>query len=610
MKKLLAFIAILASLHLYANYPTPGDNREWAFFENLSYEEYFEKLQEMISRGHRPYSVDVVGGSERTYSLITVENREGYKHDIRTKLTESEYHDKWNEMKNQGYRPVIQRSYYLNNKLYYAGLWINDGVRWSSNRNLPLAEFRERVKSNLDGKYMPVDVFGYVKNGELYFTGIFVENTNNVQWIINEKIKADEFADHFDEMSEQGYRIHVNTSYTFENQEYYATIWINDGLRSLANRNMSKTSFYNYHNFRRDIGYRLHSIQTTGSGNNKQYLGIWVQNGTERLNWNRKSKVNEEVEKFLKANPLYKGLSVGVSVNGTIRFLRGYGFADESENKEAHSETIYRLASVSKAFAGTLAFMLEDSNEINLNDDVGSYLSQLPAHHEYQLRDLLSNRSGVRHYFSSDPVYKLKTVTAWEATQIFMNDYLVDCYQYSTHGYTIFAAALEERTGRDFCWHIRNSISTPHNLNSIDCEIISDNPPAERSEIFTHNKDENANVVPNRGDLSWKYAGGGLEGSAYDVLRFGMLLNQNELMTANRVSQMTTPPADDAVNYAYGWDTGTLKGSSYYGKGGGQTGSRSYILIIPDKDIVIVVLGNYMGNATRNLAMNIARLLF
>ncbi len=85
--------------------------------------------------------------------------------------------------------------------------------------------------------------------------------------------------------------------------------------------------------------------------------------------------------------------------------------------------------------------------------------------------------------------------------------------------------------------------------------------------------------------------GGGIEGSAYDLVRFGMKLVNGSILSQASRDTMWTPP-DGLSDYALGWNTGVEDGYQVVAKGGSWDGASSYIRIYPEKEIVIVVLIN------------------
>ena len=101
------------------------------------------------------------------------------------------------------------------------------------------------------------------------------------------------------------------------------------------------------------------------------------------------------------------GLSVGVVVNGTAIFAGGFGLADKAANRAATNQTLYQIASNSKAFTSMLALMLVDDGALDLDRPVRNFLPSFMLtpddtdHEQTQMltpRDLMSHRTGLpRH---------------------------------------------------------------------------------------------------------------------------------------------------------------------------------------------------------------------
>jgi hypothetical protein len=203
-----------------------------------------------------------------------------------------------------------------------------------------------------------------------------------------------------------------------------------------------------------------------------------------------------------------------------------------------------------------------------------------------------------------------------------MNDpFVSDSYKYSTPAYTVFAAAVEAKTGKSFCSLLLDEISNPNGLSTLRCEDRS-TPKYDRSEVYF--VDSNGDLQTWTPDnLSWKYAGGGMEASAYDLMRFGVKLEKQELFSADTVTCwfgaagvqrspydcMLTKP-DNASDYGYGWNlNGSHDGYGYYAKSGGQLGSRAYLRVYPNEKLVIASMGNTKGDGEQDLATEIARII-
>ncbi|AWB67157.1 serine hydrolase [Saccharobesus litoralis] len=86
--------------------------------------------------------------------------------------------------------------------------------------------------------------------------------------------------------------------------------------------------------------------------------------------------------------------------NNKITALETYGYVDLAKSQRVTASTVFRLASVSKTFAGTLATMLAQENKIDLNAPVTRFVPQFAlankgAADKIQLKHVLSHSSGL-----------------------------------------------------------------------------------------------------------------------------------------------------------------------------------------------------------------------
>jgi CubicO group peptidase (beta-lactamase class C family) len=179
-------------------------------------------------------------------------------------------------------------------------------------------------------------------------------------------------------------------------------------------------------------------------------------------------------------------------------------------------------------------------------------------------------------------------------------------YTYSMHAYTFLGASIEGATGQPICNVVRDYITNPYALPSLRVEDRSV-PDKYRASLYN-----TSNVEVSADDTSWKVLGGGLESSAYDLARFGVkVMNGSILNAASRDTMWTEPSPAGSCNYALGWCTNTEQGTQVVAKDGAQLGSRTYMRMYPELNIVIVVLTNRKegGHDPAQLAKDIGALM-
>jgi CubicO group peptidase (beta-lactamase class C family) len=508
--------------------------------------------------------------------------------------------------------PVDMISYKHGNIQRYGSIWykIPQAPQWASWRDQSATAYDAKNNEMRQGGYRPTDIEVYASATGTRFASSWIKNTENIVWELARHIRRDQFSQHFQNYKNAGYRLYDIEGYTEGGVNYFATAWIKEVRPWAAYRDMDATEFQNKWLEFRDAGYRLEDIEVYNINGNESYAGIWVANDFDRTHWSHKDSIDQKVQTYLQANPSM-GYSVAIAHQGKFRFIKGYGYADKENNKKAHGESVFRLASVSKAMTSILGFMLEDQKRINLSQTTRTYLNGLPQQHTHTLGQILSNRSRIRHYISNDPVNNLGQVAnAWEATKVFMNDPLVaPGYFYSTHGYTVFAAAIEAAVGQPFCNLIAQQISARAKA-LLRCENRSQ-PDADRSQIYDYSREQNQfTLVNNPDNLSWKYAGGGMESTVVDLAKIGNALINQTFMSSARLDTMITRP-DNSANYAFGWDVGSNNGHRVFAKNGGQAGSRAHMRVYPDDQLVIVIMGNTSGDDDYvDLARDIAQEIY
>ncbi len=603
------------------------DEIGWASIRGLSssaFSDHFNAMKDAYLM--MDIEVDEIDGEQRVAAVWqrNTDNRGWAEH---RNLDTNQFHDKWTEYKEQGYRLVDQESYVLNGQRYYAGIWVQnkENLAWASYRNLTSEEFSQKFDEFKRAGYLMVDVEGYSTGSGLRYAMIWVKNTENLAWAEYRNLSSDGFAQKFDELKAT-HRMWDVESYRHNGVQYYAGIWIeNKNGRGWAEyRDMSATGYRNRWYRMRDLGYRLIDFEVYDTANGERYAGIWRQN-SDRPDWALRERIDNLAQTHLDSFNV-PGLSVAIAKDGDIQYMRGFGFQEVDEGVWYSARTLNRLASVAKTVGAVLTLRLWQNGTLtDLDATSDTILGTLPAHHTHTVRQLLSNRAGIGHYPEySVPIQQYDTALA--ASQTFWNTdsnpnvagtqlfYAPgsDCV-YSTHAHTVLGAVLEAATGKNINALVEDELSVPFDLPTLQSENRTDGDD-NRSAVYN-----SANTEVAADTISWKILGGGLESSAYDLLRFGMKTIDGTIINATTLTEMQLAPNPtncndpnwgNMGNYALGLQVGTQKGTPVLWKGGNQLGSNTHIRIYPAANMVIVVLANRNENhSTATLATQIGDLI-
>ena len=317
-----------------------------------------------------------------------------------------------------------------------------------------------------------------------------------------------------------------------------------------------------------------------------------------------RNQLDREVDKHFNKKKL-PGLTVMYAENGRTTYTRFRGHANMEKGHRIKDYHIMRHASVSKLIASVLAIKLEEKGKLDLKKKVRFYIPEMPEHHNYRVIDLLTCRSGVRHYggtqspLSPDDFGDKKYETSYEAMKNFWHDPLENkfrAYHYSTHGYTIAAAVMEKVTGKSISKIIKDELSNPYQLYSLAAE---DKSTYKSARVKLYEFDENQadrNKPVSRDHISWKVLGGGIESSSKDLLRFLVLLGDGKIIKKRNVDRLMKR-IDNGHPYAVGCLHTIENGYHVLGKDGANRGANTYVWLSPKTRQAMVVMINRKQSA-------------
>jgi serine beta-lactamase-like protein LACTB, mitochondrial len=322
----------------------------------------------------------------------------------------------------------------------------------------------------------------------------------------------------------------------------------------------------------------------------------------------KRQEFEEAVSKFMSTTSA-PGVSAAVVENGGEVWSGGFGMADLENSVPATSSTLYRLGSVSKPITATAAMELGERGKLDLDAPVQNYCPAFPQKPwPITTRQLLGHVGGIRHYRASEGLAEDAHDPELENTKhfddpitgglrFFANDPLIaqpgTKFHYSTQGFTLVGCAIEGASGEKYVEFVRANVFVPAGMLHTQTD---DHYAIVPHRTRFYQKDKSGNVVnADFLDSSYKIPGGGWLSSADDLAQFEIaLLNDRLLKRTTRDIMWTTQKTADGkpTGYALGWFTGSVDGLPEVGHAGGQQGTTTYILIVPEKRAAVAVLAN------------------
>jgi serine beta-lactamase-like protein LACTB, mitochondrial len=374
------------------------------------------------------------------------------------------------------------------------------------------------------------------------------------------------------------------------------------------------------------------------------------------------------------------GLGLGVIWKGKVAYVKGYGWARGWETASPDDDVLvggqrtrFRWASVSKAVTGVAAMIAVQEGLLHLDQAIASayqgcsaggcsfdlpatywgpaqglqnafvdpawpfVVTPIPAHPQYALtpRMLLANRSGVQHYDNGAPGTNAGMVPSEaqkEANQGFVwalghwthRPLLFlpgTAYSYSTFGFNLAGAVLENATGDEFFPFVESRIAS-HTVPSPMAFFHPDDIYSgafqgapyftEAHRAFGYTLDEETGQVTKDGtfgDVSYKAPGGGFISTTADMALFCEgLANERFVTDPALVEEMWSdqgqffgaPPK--SKGYGLGFAVGSRKGRRLIAHDGEQQAASARLALYPDPDPVVGKLCIVVMSNSRHLS--------
>ena len=310
----------------------------------------------------------------------------------------------------------------------------------------------------------------------------------------------------------------------------------------------------------------------------------------------------------------YPGVTVAVAVNGRIVWSEGLGWSDVVERKPATPATRFRVYSDTKPLTAVLALRLAEQGRLDLDAPIGRTLPGLPvATQAITLRQLLAHLGGIRDYGDGEwmDVSQAACTSTAQGLAPFVEDPLLHApgahFAYSSFGYVLASAAIEAATRSEYARLLDREVLQPAAMRDTGPEREGMKALATPYDTAVFGRVAVAPQVDN----SCKAGAGMLVGTSEDFARFGVALATGNLLDpAARAAMTTASVASLRQERPYGMGIGVgddpALGPLWMHSGGGM-GGRAFLLVAPERGLVVAILGNIEGASLGTSALAIAQ---
>ncbi|MFH6769549.1 serine hydrolase domain-containing protein [Gaetbulibacter aquiaggeris] len=312
------------------------------------------------------------------------------------------------------------------------------------------------------------------------------------------------------------------------------------------------------------------------------------------------------------------GAGVSIVMGDSIVISEGFGKKNIKFKDQVDSETVFRLGSLSKGFAGVLAAKLNSEGVLDWTDKVNDYipefkLGDLTNTNEITLATILSQTSGAPYHSYTnlveagipltDIAKRFKAVTPISKPG--------KMYSYQNAMFALSAEMMQKATHQDIKTLLNDRFFKPLEMTTISMDYQ------------TLDKVKNVAIPHSKSGKSWKtlkltdnyynaVAAGGINASALDMAKWMRLLlgHRPEIMDMSALDKAFNPfieikgsskyyqrwPGHVSSYYGFGWrihnfiENDTQK--TMFHHGGSVNNYRNEIAVYPEADLGICVLLN------------------
>ena len=335
--------------------------------------------------------------------------------------------------------------------------------------------------------------------------------------------------------------------------------------------------------------------------------------------------VADEIFKAYQLDAHVPGLVYGIVADGRLVHVGAFGVEDLETRRPVSADTLFRIASMTKAFTALTILKLRDDAQLRLDAPAADYVPEM-RHWKYptedspviRVRDLLNHVPG---FVTDDPWGDRQTPLPEETfTQLlsegvpFTNAPQMR-FEYSNLGYAILGRVVGNVSKRPYADTITQALLQP--LGMVSSGFVADAAPRERRALGYRWEGDVWSLEPTLGPGAFG-AMGGLQTSANDYAKWVAFLldawpprndeqrgpvrrstvrelaqGSNYPLSLTRPARTGLPANKQAGNYGMGMivaideDLGfTLRHS------GGYPGYGSHVLLLPDRNVGIFAFAN------------------
>ncbi len=325
------------------------------------------------------------------------------------------------------------------------------------------------------------------------------------------------------------------------------------------------------------------------------------------------------------------GAVLGVIIDGELAWLKMTGVRNVDSGEPVESDTLFRIASMTKSFTAMAILRLRDEGKLGLDDPVSRHVPQLgdlpyPTRDSppITIRHLLNHAEGFPEdnpWGDRQLAQSNETMDSWMSAGIPFSNAPGTRYEYSNYGFAILGRIVENVSGVPYDRYVRDNILGPLGMERSAFDV-----PAENFAAGYRREDEQWKPEPILAHGSFG-AMGGLWTTATELSRYVAFLmaafpprddaesgpirrsSAREMQQSWRAISASAlrAPIDASLEltstgYGYGLRTsGDCRFAHLVAHGGGLPGYGSFMQWLPEYGVGMIGMSNLRYNSPAGL---------
>lgn len=292
------------------------------------------------------------------------------------------------------------------------------------------------------------------------------------------------------------------------------------------------------------------------------------------------------------------GVSVSLSKAGEIIYSQGFGYADMERKIKMQASTQVRTASVAKVITATALGKLATEAKLDFDAPIKEYIPYVrEPYASLSTRQIAGHTAGIQHRPSSAKDEKRHYDEIRPTVEFFQQDPLLfepdTEYKYSSMGYNLLAALIEEVSGKRYVDYMQENIFAPLDMKQTFPDKVGEFSKMDAKMYYINNGKLKLDKKINDG--SYKLAGAGFRSTSQDLLKM-MNAYTNGFISAEIVQSMfssNTLKNGKSTNVGIGWRLNKdISKRSTIEHAGNWQGARTVIVYYPESQLSISMMIN------------------